>query len=742
MPHIKRTLKEKDLLFGFAQTLTRNGWEYIHSFLKIVIDPASIATTIVKRVASGDDIEWNIPTGLHPSNFKIYRDLNGTDFHVLNEGEHYSVNRITGAVLIHGMGTPETPYNVYIYFPSSGAGSGASVGEYFNAHIGDHYIVKNNNLTQNYRRTLYGIAQYSKVSFPFRFASPLKPFLAPSPADRTVMEIVDIGGVIAKAVKLYKDSSGFTKPSLYTYMLDKYDNPDAITESHSEYVLTMPGDPKQVALDCEVFKNQWYSEELGGLPLSRVMHIFPQNLQSPLIESDYRHEELGYLVFNEQFNTFVNKGNFWADSNVKLKGFVDKSTAFYVLYVDSAPSFEQNATPIIPIYLGEAKSLDGYERDETDISELDVILGGSVPKVPLSAVPNYDFDDTSHSRFLVPLLPLMRDTDDSMGNGLDNAIVRRNKNGARYVKHYISTAVAPNLMPPDRAHDTTGQKYPRAWQQATNSEYSYKFNPSTYTNRVSLGEVYLMHPEEGMRGILRHVLLCNPLSILNEDTLKVTHDFCIDQSLGEGFTNYTYYLVEGMSPFTKRPSVHYRPMGLVILNDILDEGVGEDTGGADPGSGGETPLPGGGGGSGGGKVHFSGVFVHGHNYEFYYHDEVEKLYHEGLFSNILSMGDYPDSQLVIPKAIEHTLDSIAVPPGIKVELFSLANYQSPITTVLGPAILHSNILGVYPNVYFRDLIDGTPFKETYSLDRIKSIDSTKLRGVKSFKISIYDPEID
>src|SRR5690606_30774194 len=131
--------------------------------------------------------------------------------------------------------------------------------------------------------------------------------------------------------------------------------------------------------------------------------------QSPLIESDYRHEELGGIVYNENFNTLVNVGNYWKDSNIILKGFVDERTAAYVLWSDTAPSSNMNAVPIIPLYLGEGEDLEGYEKGDNDHSLLDVIYGGTVPKESLKKVPEFDFDLIDKEKFYVPLSPLMRE---------------------------------------------------------------------------------------------------------------------------------------------------------------------------------------------------------------------------------------------------------------------------------------------------------------------------------------------
>lgn len=82
-------------------------------------------------------------------------------------------------------------------------------------------------------------------------------------------------------------------------------------------------------------------------------------------------------------------------------------------------------------------------------------------------------------------------------------------------------------MPPDRKGVNGGQ-YPLAWQSHDNDEYKYQFNPSVYSGRVHTSRAYVVHPDEGVRGFLPHMVLLSPLGLLNGDKLKVRKNTCPD----------------------------------------------------------------------------------------------------------------------------------------------------------------------------------------------------------------------
>lgn len=729
MSYVDKAIPEKDILPGIVKEMTSNGWRVIHHFIKLGVRPSFLDTAMVKFTTIGPPIDWILPVGLSPTNFRVFHDMNGQGFHELGRGTDFNYDSTTNTVRILGMGSPEMPCTAYIYYPRS------KPDDNFAAHIGEHYILENNQKTAGKRRTLFGLARYADMSFPYMYVSDLRPFLSPGTSDFTKFVINDEGKFLPKVLEMYKSNSGFSRPAIYSYMLDKYENPDAVgvLQQESLYTVTIDEDPKRVVMDAEVFENGWTSNVMGGLPTSRVTKMYPQHLQSPLVECDFRHPELSKLAYNPNFGEIINTGNYWPDSNVLLKGQVDEGTASFVIRSDTSPSFELNAVPIIPIFLGEADNLKGYEKKDGDISQMDIVFGGTVPKVATAkAVPGFDFDVVDRTKFYIPLTPLMRPFEPSMGNGLDNIIVRRAKNGARYSAHYVSTAVAPQLMPPDRIHDETGMKYPRAWQQSSNSEYNYKFNPSRATGDITAGEMYLMHPEDGMRGTIRHTILSNPLSIFNEDTLRVTDDWC-PPGEEKGYQDFTYFLVDGISPVTKKPSIHYRPMGLAILgssaNLTKEKYSTETVVGPVTDPGGMTAHK--------GKVHFSGIFLGGKddiNFEQAMLYQEDPVYGYG---NIITPGDYPDTSVAVPRAHQHTVDSIAIPEGLTIEIYELPNYQgSLLYRFTGPLLVHTALRDIYKDngVYFGDHLEDTAWQNVFPLASQYWVPTYPFRDMGSFKI--------
>lgn len=565
MPFIVERIPENTLLRTVSGKLANNGWKLIHHPVKMVIPESVVDTTIESFELSGSEQKWTIPETISIDNFSVYRDEVDAPSVKLSEGSGYTVNKAKREVTIPASGSTDNPVSISIFSPKSKMDDVCAV------HIGEHYIVENNSKTEDKESKLFGIAQYGIVEFPFFYISENRPYLVPNPSKKGEFVIHDPSNIFREALQLYIEKPGFRRPALYTYMLDNYDMSGDINEV-TEYKFAWSGDLKRACLDMEVFETNWKTESPASTStVLQVKTVKAEHNQSPIVESDYRHPDLDKLVFDYTFNSYVKQGNYWSDSIITIKGQIDEGTAAFVMWGDTAPAYEGGVAPIIPIYIGDGEDLEGFEDDKT--SHMDVIFGGTVPKVALNSVPSFDFDEAGKDKFYTPIMPLMKQLDDTIGNGLDNVIVRRNKNGARYVGHYISTSVPPNSMPPDRIHDENGYNYPRAWQQPGNTEYNYKFNPSAYTEDVMAGEAYLMHPEEGMRGLLRHIILSNPLSLLNEDTLRVTDDFCADPSTGEGYTDYKYYLVEGVSPVTKRPSIHYRPMGLAIEEGKATEDI-------------------------------------------------------------------------------------------------------------------------------------------------------------------------
>jgi hypothetical protein len=81
-----------------------------------------------------------------------------------------------------------------------------------------------------------------------------------------------------------------------------------------------------------------------------------------------------------------------------------------------------------------------------------------------------------------------------------------------------------------------------------------RFNPSLYTNKVHSSCIYVVHPEEGVRGLLSDMIGVVPLSLVDGDKLIVNE--------GEFQGTYRFLLVEGYSALTAQPGVAYKPIGV------------------------------------------------------------------------------------------------------------------------------------------------------------------------------------
>lgn len=574
MAHIQELVTETKLLERIVETMELNGWEVFHKFTQVSIDRKIFETKLEYSSRDGIDepiedfYEWDIPEGMDIHNFKAYyrgtAPSNRLEEMVwdINEEGDFTIDYVNRKVIFPTRGEPGA---IWIYYPDVSAQGEDPI---IDSHIGKHYILRNNVNTPGKTPTYFGIAQTANIHAPMRILTGGRPFVRPEGGDLSNIKLNSFGeDVVDKLIELVESNPNLVKPSIYTYMIDELGAVDGVLSD--VYVNTHMGTSrgKIDSLDVELMGTKWFVENTDGLegygkePQSEVVYIKPTNMQSPLVEIDYRHPDTGGTHYDFSIGSFVTLGNYWSGSLMRLSGYVDAGTAVFILQCDTSPSFQINATPIVPIYMGEIELSSNYREEPSDTSMLDAIFGGSVPKGPMSAVPLYDFDIITESSNYVPIMPLLKEFDNSLGNGLTNIIIRRTKEGGRYIKHYVSTLVPTNEMVPDRVHDVNNLEYPRAWQQATNREYDYRFNPSSYTEDVTAGEAYVVHPELGMTGTLRHMLLTNPLSIVNGDTLRITDDFCDDS-----FTDYTYHLVEGVSPITKRPSIHYRPMGIAVKN--------------------------------------------------------------------------------------------------------------------------------------------------------------------------------
>ncbi|MGD6829018.1 hypothetical protein [Bacillus pumilus] len=215
-----------------------------------------------------------------------------------------------------------------------------------------------------------------------------------------------------------------TRSSLYFYMLEKMPNEELIPDNGLATIVTMPGmgnseyqtkrdmdsdvvktfynpdlsddydeesrdlnfDGKLLnaskyhvirsALDIEVWETKWVEKFLEVV----IVKTDPRVMQSPINKANLRAEHLD-VVENPIWHT-----NWWTDSEVTVQGHVDSKGIFLVLQADTAPAWEHNLVPTVPLYFGPLKSMIEGEEDEGY-----ALFSGAVPPV----TTNKDEDNRS-----------------------------------------------------------------------------------------------------------------------------------------------------------------------------------------------------------------------------------------------------------------------------------------------------------------------------------------------------------
>lgn len=345
---------------------------------------------------------------------------------------------------------------------------------------------------------------------------------------------------------------------LYTYIVESL---QGLTTNNTDIIMAWNDSSVdgqlRAALDIEVEKTVY--KAAGSSNQFTVTVADMRRMQSPIIQAGLRASFMENY-FDANVNAAVQHTNWWNDSEISIKGTLDGTNLFFIVQADNVPAPEGNLVPIIPLYFGK---LDPIEEGD----EAYALFAGSVPLMNnATAVAEYDFDNTTTRQ--PNIMPLLKNYPANPANGLDNIMVHRAKLGARYQAYYLSWNAPPNLMPPARSSTDGKRDYPRAWNNAENPLYKYNFNPSRYSDKVHTSRLYVVHPEEGVRGTLKGAIALAAFSF-NANKLRVRKQNCPD----EQFDVYRYFLVEGISPLTKKPGTQFRPAGLgLYLNTIDKEG--------------------------------------------------------------------------------------------------------------------------------------------------------------------------
>lgn len=323
-------------------------------------------------------------------------------------------------------------------------------------------------------------------------------------------------------------------------------------------------DLKRAALDQEVITAFW---ELTDNDTLEYLITFsrPASMQSQAIALRHRLPQL--MTTKTIYNIEVPIQNHWPDSLIHVRGFVDYATGVLTFRCDTATSWEKNAAPLVPLYIG---SVDRMPDDQTgEAGDLHAIFCGSAIAVDDGTIEDAqakasseDFEDISQE--FEYLYPLLKEYQQHPADGNKNIMLRQTRRGARYQAHYISWEAPPNSIPPIRVGGSgfSATQYPRSWQQHSDESYAYQFNPSVYNGKVNASEAYVSHPEDGHVGILRNMILMDPLSLTDGDVLEYIEP-CVR------VIDYAYFMIEGSSPITHFPSTAFRPAGLGIRKTNL-----------------------------------------------------------------------------------------------------------------------------------------------------------------------------
>ncbi|PGK40743.1 hypothetical protein MYW48_08535 [Bacillus cereus] len=484
-----------------------------------------------------------------------------------------------------------------------------------------------------------------------------------------------------------------TRTNLYFYMLEKLPNSNLVKEDGIVSIVTMPGmggtsfeqdrdrdrddwskwwyeyfegnyhvedrdyDPEDLiyeekllsaspfhvirsALDIEVLETRWDTDMQEAV----IEKADPRVMQSPIVKTTLRAE------FLEHINDPLWHTNWWTDSEVRVKGHIDSTTFFLVLQADTAPVWEKNLVPTIPLYFGKVNSLDGdkdegyalfsgtippvkrvdstrkettfswrkimpgdtilYVNDATKLPEAPALLtingtevvkliekkgkyltveraqlgtfmrapywdtGATIARLSTNnaskrvknedVVSLFDFDDPG-ATVGETIYPLLKLYPHHSSNGVDSVMVSRSRFGARYQAHYLSWNAPSNQLPPNRV-DEIGKKYPRAYNpvEKTNN-YKYQFNNSRYSDKVHSSRIYVVHPEEGVRGYLDKAIGFNSQG-MSATNLRVAKQNCPEKV----YEMYKPHSIGAVSPLTKLPVTPFRPVGLGIYSEDIN----------------------------------------------------------------------------------------------------------------------------------------------------------------------------
>lgn len=292
----------------------------------------------------------------------------------------------------------------------------------------------------------------------------------------------------------------------------------------------------------------------------KVEKAMPDYKQSPIQQMSLRIPPTDTTDTTLSYLTPSESTNWHDDSLIRVRGITNgdgKDNYFFLmLQADAAASYENNGTPLTPLFLGK---LEAYDPEDKWCFAL------SSGSAFANMTPEFDFDNPGMSRTRIQ--PLLKNYIMSPANGVDNIMIYRTKYGSYYQEHFLHVSAPSNQMPPSLNH--AGRDYPRAWLRPESQVHNYEHNPSRYTGEqkeVSSSYAEVTHLEEGVRAKFPATIVTMPMRLLTGDRLKHRVETCEDQ-----YDMYRYFLVEAISPFTKIPGTVYRQLGIGLKHESMYE---------------------------------------------------------------------------------------------------------------------------------------------------------------------------
>ena len=331
------------------------------------------------------------------------------------------------------------------------------------------------------------------------------------------------------------------KNTLYVYMAEKVHSD---FELNKDSCLPWEGDLLQASLDLDVIETGY---QVRVTQPEITVFEMKDAKRSPVATMRLRTASTETSTINMGLDFPATSSNWHNDSKIEVKGIIDENKAMLIWEADVSAAWEDNTVPTIPFYIGTFDAL----ADDDDCNF--VLTCGSASA---TVSPTFDYD--SKAPMNNEIQPLMQKYPSKPSNGVDDIMVYRNRKGAYYQKHYLFVESVPNKMEPLRNYNQ--RDYPRAWQQAESEVAKYQFNPSRYDDKVKSSFAYIAHIDEGLRGKLSDIIVCNPISIVDYTTLKHRQIACPDV-----FDDYTAFVTAAVSPFSKVPGTPYHSLAIGIL---------------------------------------------------------------------------------------------------------------------------------------------------------------------------------